>query len=784
MRAAVGLWVRNEVARRWKALVTLGILAGLVGGLAVAAVAGARRTSTAYERFREVTGRSDAIVFASLAGVFDADYTPVRNLPEVEDAGEFALAPIAVKDPPMGQLAPGDDRMYRTINRPLLVAGRLPDPTREDEILLNRQTAERFGLGVGDRLRIVSTLDIEAFDETAPFDDGPSVEATVVGIGDSNMDLVFSGDYPSFTPSAALLFNHPEIPRATNLVVRLRPGTDVAAFGQRAAEAMGLPTLPVRDQTEDTDRIAHGTDIERTALLLFAAAVVLAGMVLVGQAITRTVYALAQPTGALRALGFTRNALAAGLVLPLSLAAAVGGITALATAVFLSQWFPVGLAGRLDPVRGVHADWMVVLPGAAVVTLVALGGAALSAMRATSASGRRAPTTTSFSLVPALRRVGGTRLPAVIGASLALERGDGERSLPVRPALAGAVAAVLGVMGAFGLLQGIDGALDRPGLSGQFWDADVSPAGETAQEDIVTAVSADERISDIHVLRLSGADLDGISAPIYALEPRKGSQSYTMLGGRRPTAVDEVVIGPVTAKALGKGIGDTAQIAGAEGGVVRIVGLGLLPQTPHFSFDQGAWMSIEGFEAVAPPGDGSREHTVLVGFASGVSVEKGIAGLGDRLGAGAEIEPSALPQDVAYLRNVRTLPKALAAFLVFLGLGALGHVLTTAVRRRRHDLAVLRALGFRPLQVAACVTWQAVTVSLVALIIGIPLGIAAGRWSWRWVADSTPLLYVPPLATTVALLAVPAALVLANVMSALPARRAARLRPADVLRTE
>jgi len=83
-----------------------------------------------------------------------------------------------------------------------------------------------------------------------------------------------------------------------------------------------------------------------------------------------------------------------------------------------------------------------------------------------------------------------------------------------------------------------------------------------------------------------------------------------------------------------------------------------------------------------------------------------------------------------------------------------------------------------------CVAWQAATVALVALVIGIPLGIAAGRWSWRWVADTTPLLYVSPVATTVVVLSVPVTLVLANVMAALPARRAARLRPADVLRAE
>ena len=254
--------------------------------------------------------------------------------------------------------------------------------------------------------------------------------------------------------------------------------------------------------------------------------------------------------------------------------------------------------------------------------------------------------------------------------------------------------------------------------------------------------------------------------------------------GRKPAASDEVVLGPASAKALGVHVGATMQTA--DGRNVRIVGIGLMPQTPHFSFDQGAWVSDEGFDSLAPPGDGAapRERTVLVRFPKGSSLEEGVTGLEERFGHMFDVETSTLPQDFQYLRNVRPLPRALAAFLVLLGVGALGHVLTSTVRRRRHDLAVLRALGFRPLQVAGCVSWQAITVSVVALVVGIPLGIAAGRWSWRWVADSTPLFYAPPLAGTVAVVSVPAALLLANAMAALPARRAARLRPADVLRAE
>ncbi|MEA2826895.1 MAG: putative transport system permease protein [Actinomycetota bacterium] len=780
MKAAIGLWVRNEVTRRWKALVALGLLAGLVGGLGIAAVAGARRTATAYERFREATGRADAIVFATLLGM-SADYTEVRQLPEVLDAGEFTLTNGGVEDQPsLGALPPNDDRLYRTIAHPLLVTGRLPDPSREDEVVVNRQAVAQLGLGVGDHLRIVTGLDL--FHNGPPFD-GPAVDVTVVGVGDSVMDLLFFGDEPDVVTSAAFLARHPEIPRAGNLVVRLRPGTDVSAFAERAAAALGVPSVPVRDLREDSKRITHGTDLERTALLLFAAAVALAGLVLVGQALSRTVYGLATPASALRALGFTRNGLVAGLVLPLGVAAAAGAVTSIGIAIVLSRWFPVGLAGRLEPDRGLHADWLVAVPGAAVVAVAVLAGAAVSALRATSASSRRRSIGNRLSLVPALRRVAVAPLPAVIGAALALERGDGDRALPVRPALVGAVAAVLGVVGAFGLLHGIDGALARPDLSGQFWDADVVPNDDLPLGQIVAGATADEDVAEVGTVRLADVELEGVSAPIYAQTVVKGAPTFTLLDGRRPVAPDEIAVGPATARALHRGVGDT--VRAPDGRTLRIVGTGLLPQTPHFSFDQGAWLSLDGFEAIAPPaGDEAREETVVIGFVDGISPEKGIEGLHQRLGPAAEIESSALPQDVEYLRNVRTLPKALAAFLVLLGLGALGHVLASAVRRRRHDLAVLRAIGFRPVQVAACVAWQAVTVSLVALLVGIPLGIAVGHWSWHWVADNTPIRYIPPVAAAVVLLSIPAALILANLMAALPARRAARLRPADVLRAE
>ena len=69
-------------------------------------------------------------------------------------------------------------------------------------------------------------------------------------------------------------------------------------------------------------------------------------------------------------------------------------------------------------------------------------------------------------------------------------------------------------------------------------------------------------------------------------------------------------------------------------------------------------------------------------------------------------------------------------------------------------------------------------------MVGIPLGIVFGRLVWRWLADSFPVAYVPPLALAAMLIVIPIAIVLASVLAAPPAHAATRIRPAQALRTE
>ena len=85
------MWARADVRHRWRSLVALGILAGVTAGLAFAAFAGARRTSTALDRLRARTNASDAVVFTSQVGDILPDWTRLRVRPEIETLARWAL---------------------------------------------------------------------------------------------------------------------------------------------------------------------------------------------------------------------------------------------------------------------------------------------------------------------------------------------------------------------------------------------------------------------------------------------------------------------------------------------------------------------------------------------------------------------------------------------------------------------------------------------------------------------------------------------------------------------
>jgi predicted lysophospholipase L1 biosynthesis ABC-type transport system permease subunit len=106
------------------------------------------------------------------------------------------------------------------------------------------------------------------------------------------------------------------------------------------------------------------------------------------------------------------------------------------------------------------------------------------------------------------------------------------------------------------------------------------------------------------------------------------------------------------------------------------------------------------------------------------------------------------------------------------------------VRRRRRDLALLKTLGFTRRQLAGAVSWQATVVAIVGLVVGVPLGIAAGRWLWILFARGLSAVPEPVIPVASVILAIVAALLLANLVAAVPGQQAARTPAGLLLRAE
>lgn len=142
------------------------------------------------------------------------------------------------------------------------------------------------------------------------------------------------------------------------------------------------------------------------------------------------------------------------------------------------------------------------------------------------------------------------------------------------------------------------------------------------------------------------------------------------------------------------------------------------------------------------------------------------------------------PAQIVNYRSIGSTPLVLAAGLAAGAVIALALTLAASVRRRRRDLALLKALGFTQRQLTSIVAWQATVVAFVGTLVGIPLGIVIGRELWIFFARNLNAVPAPTVPVLSVILVALGTFAFANVIAALPGRLAARTPTALLLHSE
>jgi len=785
--AAVWMVFRSEVRRRWRAWLALALLVGLFGAIVLAAVAGARRTDSAYPRLLGWSKAPNLLVFFNTANAATFAHTPpatLAGLPQVLQSATITFFIVAYPAD-VNLIAPDTTAVPASFWHRKILAGRLPDPGRADEVGISFPLAQSHHLKPGDMLRIrLLTADGKVKPQAL----------RVVGIDAAPAEFppqAGTGVHIAWATPAFHRQHKTGLDGGQGLAMRLRHGIgDLAAVdGELTRLSHGKVTqqYPLSEQAVNTQRSIH---LQALAMWLLAGLLALIGVLITVQLLARLSFIESTDNATMRALGMGRGQLLAAGLDRAAAIGACGAAIAVTLAVAASPLLPVGLARIAEPHPGIDADGLVLILGAAGVVLATCACSAWPAWRAASRVSvtDTAPVRTSRpALSAAAARI--SSVPAAMGIRLAWQRGAGRTALPVRSTIAGAVVGIAALTAAVVFSASLGYLLATPRLYGVTWDEHVttlSSGGDIAPA--AAAAARDPRVAAWWMgyagvpLRIRGVRIEALATG----QNRGGMVTPVRLQGRLPERAGEITLGKQTLAAVHAAIGDTisASVTGSRPARLTIVGTAVFPTLDDaLQLGTGAALTFAGLRAMVPADVATPPFdTLLVRTRPGAGSDT----LGSELARSGSfaVQPPATPTDLVNFGRVQNLPMLFGAALSVLALATIAHLLITSVRRRRRDLAILRILGFTRGQVRRTVAWQAGALTGSALAIGIPLGIICGGTAWRLYAD--PLGIIPVVRMPDLLLAAmaPAALAVAVAVAALPGEAAARAQPAQVLRSE
>ena len=804
---------RSTLRRRWTGYLAITLLLGLVGGLAIGSVAAARRTQGAYPVYLAATNSSDLTVLTGLSGPGGTPgYDPalirkIAALPGVRDVASYAGLNVAilgldgqpVAAPYIAGPLPGSlDGAYFTTDRVTAVQGRLPDPSRPDEIAIDAKgTPSPVHVGTVAELGFYTNAQLAELYAGKHVTPVRRQQVTVTGAVVYNAEET-QDDIDTQRDGGALFT--PALTRQligccaafTQTAVQLRPGTSVAhaeAAIQRVLPA-GLP-IEYYDTSVTVTKAQRAIAPTSIALAVFGGIAALAALIIAGQVIGRQLRRDTAELATMRALGAGPAVTTADGMLGVLAAVLLGALLAAAVAVALSPLAPLGAIRAVYPTPGVAFDWTVLGGGIAVIIAVMSGAALVIARRRvyrTSAAAVRPYRPLGVRAVSAAQAIG-LPVPVAEGIRLAFGPSADRDRVTVAPAILGTVLASVVMMATITFGSSLTTLVSHPALYGWNWTFDLSSGNTTdSVHDAAPVLNSDQAVAAWTGIWYATANIDHLAVPVIGMTP--GSPiAPPQLSGDGLRAPDEVVLGAATLAALHKQVGDWVTVT--DGGTapfrLRIAGTATLPslgvaQTVHTEMGTGAvldYRHIPGAMAEQP-------NEILVTLRPGASLaaQQQVMQQIVPLRNGGVVSGVQRPAEITDYRSMGVAPLILAGALAVGAVASLWLTLAASVRRRRADLALLKTLGFTRRQLAATVAWQSTLAVAAGALIGVPLGIALGRYLWDLFARQINVIPEPSVPVLIVFLVIAGALVAANLVAAIPGRAAARVPAAALLRAE
>jgi MacB-like periplasmic core domain/FtsX-like permease family len=815
------LALRADLRRRWRAMAGLALLLGLIGGVVLTAAAGARRTETAYPRLLQWSNASQVALVSDRSPLL---YQRLRRLPQVRSvsvAGYYS----AVLPGPDGRASTASTRVaayagldgsYGVLDDKVKVlSGHLFDPADPHAAMIDQQLAGRLHLRPGGTLRLLVI-------PNAPVTGSPELQRAVAMSFRVSAIVVFANQIVPATPDdaepTALLptpFTRIPVAQQANngylAGVRLAPGADRLAFERAAsAAADGVPFIrrtgfDIIDHAEDVAATERAITPQAFALAAFAALAGLITLAVIAQLLGRQLILDSAEFPILRSLGMSRRALTALSLARLAAVTIAGSALAVAIAIAASALMPIGAARVAEPSPGVEVNLAILAAAFAAIALLPLALVAPVAWRAAGRPhgplGIAEPGGPAHASRVGVALGGAGSVTGVIGVRMAFEPGHGRTAVPVRSALLGTILAITAVVAALVFGTSLLHLIGTPRLYGKNWQQELDLAFGSADREVGAKIAARQPgLSGYAGGNYGRLTVNGRAVAGIGIDPIRGGDYLTMLAGRPPRRREEIALGAQTLRNIHGHLGETVTVVANKRALpMRIVGTVVLP-----AFGQGGVESTDlGDGAVVPasvlsvpdylsgcPAHRTCYNFFLARYKPGVPMAAAAARLQTTV---TELRCPPLvcsvvsdqrPSDIRNYGGVRDTPLALGIVLALLAAGTLAHVLLTSLRRRRRDLAMLKALGLRRGQLLRVVAWQASALAAAALLVGLPLGVLAGRWAWALFAHSVGVAPEPAIPALLVLAAIPATLLLANAIAAGPGWAAARLSPATVLRAE